>query len=76
MHRFPEVIEDKQVDLKGSSSTGYRRLCRIVEPYSRSIINQFGLLFSSVGLPDEQVESVQIAADITFDKIKRAFFGE
>lgn len=63
--RFAEQILDVEVALTpGSTSASYVRISRIVSPYIYSISQQFGVLFTSVGLPDNQHESVKISGDI------------
>lgn len=70
LHRFPEILEDSEISSLRQEGTFFR-VSRIVEPYSRQIINQFGQLFSTVGLPDEQSESLLVAVDLTFDDIAK-----
>lgn len=69
LHRFPEIIRDDEISLVASNTGAFVRISRIIEPYSRQIINQFGQLFSSVGLPDEHSESVEIAGKIAISNI-------
>lgn len=71
LHRFPEVISDREIAMSSSLPASYTRLSRVVEPYSRAIVNQFGQLFSTVGLPDEQHASVQIAGEMTIEEMSR-----
>jgi len=63
--RFPEQINSADISLDDStSSRRLRRISRIVYPYSTGILHQFANLFTTVGFPDEQKDSLTIAAEL------------
>lgn len=62
--RFAEQVLDVDISLTpGSADTTYCRISRIVSPYIYSISQKFGVLFTAVGLPDNQSESVKISGE-------------
>jgi hypothetical protein len=65
--RFPIEIRIHDVQLTPLAAAGrpkYRRITTICTPYVFSIAQQFAAVFSAIGTPDDQKESVKLAAAI------------
>jgi hypothetical protein len=73
--RFPYTIPLEQISFlnidedasRQDLEARYRRISSIIPPYSYSIASQFGALFTAVGLPDEQRESIKIMGEIRIE---------
>lgn len=63
--RFPTMISADQISpIPGNTNAPYRRVTSVVPPYSFSIASQFGALFTAIGLPDEQRDSVKLMGEL------------
>lgn len=66
--RFAEQIRDGDISLSpGETDCGYRRVARIRSPYVYSIAQQFGIVFTAVGLPNNHHESVKLSGELLIE---------
>ena len=66
--RFAEQISDEDISLTpGATDSEYRRVARIRSPYVYSIAQQFGTVFTAVGLPNNHHESVKLSGELLIE---------
>lgn len=65
-----QILDSDVAPLPTDDGRTYRRVSTIKSPYVYSIAQQFALVFSSVGLPDDERTSVRLAGDFLVDELR------